>query len=102
MVGQEVGIYGVFIWITNEPCITWPSSLQILNTLGHFNFVLLLFLHKTISLRPKKGRVAVSILGVHHPSLGLMSPVEFKKWLCGPVNVRGLDEEWVGRWMRSG
>ena len=50
MVGQEVGIYGVFIWINNEPCITWPSSLDILNTLGHFNFVLLLFLHKTIPL----------------------------------------------------
>ena len=53
MVGQEVGIYGVFIWINDEPCITWPSSLDIglLNTLGHFNFVLLLFLHKTIPLR---------------------------------------------------
>ena len=50
MVGQEVGIYGVFIWINNEPCITWPSSLDILNTLGHFNFVLLLYLHKTIPL----------------------------------------------------
>ena len=53
MVGQEVGIYGVFIWMNDEPCITWPSSLDIglLNTLGHFNFVLLLFLHKTIPLR---------------------------------------------------
>ena len=50
MVGQEVGIYGVFIGINNEPCITWPLSLDILNTLGHFNFVLLLFLHKTIPL----------------------------------------------------
>ena len=37
-------------WITNEPCITLPSSLHILNTLGIFNFVLLLFLHKTIPL----------------------------------------------------
>ena len=53
MVGQEVGIYGAFIGITNEPCITLPSSLHILNTLGHFNFVLLLFLHKTIPLRIK-------------------------------------------------
>ena len=51
MVGQEVGIYGVFIWINNDPCITWPSSLDILNTLGHFNFVLLLFRHKTIPLK---------------------------------------------------
>ena len=50
MVGQEVGIYGVFNGITNEACITLPSSLDILNTLGHFNFVLLLFLHKTIPL----------------------------------------------------
>ena len=50
MVGQEVGIYGVFIGINNEPCITWASSLDILNTLGHFKFVLLLFLHKTIPL----------------------------------------------------
>ena len=51
MVGQEVGIYGVFIGINNEPCLTLPLSLHILNTLGHFNFVLLLFLHKTIPLR---------------------------------------------------
>ena len=51
MVGQEVGIYGVFIGIKNEPCITWPSSLDIMNTLGHFNFVHLLILHKTIPLR---------------------------------------------------
>ena len=39
-------IYGVFIGINNEPCITLPSSLHILNTLG-FIFVLLLFPHKT-------------------------------------------------------
>ena len=44
MVGQEVGIYGVYIGINNQPCITLPSSLHILNTLGHLNFVLLLFL----------------------------------------------------------
>ena len=50
MVGQEVGTYGVFIGITNEPCIILPSSLHILNTLGHLNFILLLFLHKTIPL----------------------------------------------------
>ena len=51
MVGQEVGIYGVFIGIDNEPCITLPSSLTIMNTSGHFNFELLLFLHKAVPLR---------------------------------------------------
>ena len=63
MVGQEVGIYGVFIRIINEPCITWPSSFDKLTTLGYFNFVLLLFLHKTIPLScsfqiPKKKDIA--------------------------------------------
>ena len=62
MVGEEVGFCGVFIWINNEPCITWPSSLDILNTLGHFNFALLLFLHKTIPLRAGDNRDHVPII----------------------------------------
>ena len=56
MVGQEVRIYDVLIGITNEPCITLPSSLHTLNTLGYFNFVLLLFLYKTIPLRTDSSR----------------------------------------------
>ena len=48
------GIYGVFIGITNEPSITLPSSLHILNTLGYFNCVFMLFLHKTVPLSQHK------------------------------------------------
>ena len=63
MVGQEVGISGVFIWINHEPCITWPSSLDMLNNLGHFNFVLLLFLHTTIPLKTfNLGKRAIKVL----------------------------------------
>ena len=69
MVGEEGGFCGVFIWINNEPCITWPSSLDILNTLGHFNSVLLLFLHKTIPLSSKKTNVCGSTLGTKGYSL---------------------------------
>ena len=65
MVGQEVGIYGVFIGINNEPSITLPSSLHILNTLGHFNFVLLLFLHKAIPLTFGRYEIKVRVINCH-------------------------------------
>ena len=50
MVGQEVGIYDVFIVLNNEPCIPLPSPLHIMDTLCHSNCVLVLYLHKTIPL----------------------------------------------------
>ena len=40
MVGQEVGIYDVFIGINNEPCIALPSSLHIID---HFSYELVLY-----------------------------------------------------------
>ena len=42
---RKLGFIVYLFGINNEPCITLPSSLDILTTLGHFNFVLLLFLH---------------------------------------------------------
>ena len=51
MVGQQDGIYDVFIGINNGPCMTLPSSLHILDTFGHFNFVFLLLLHETVPLK---------------------------------------------------
>ena len=50
MVGQKAGIYGVFIGMNNEPYITLPSPLHIIDTLGHFNVVFVLYLYKTIPL----------------------------------------------------
>ena len=50
MVGEEVGIYGVFIEFNTKPYITLLLSLHIVYYLGHFNLILLLFLRETVPL----------------------------------------------------
>ena len=75
VVEQEVRIYGVFIGINTEACITLPLSLHRMNTLGDSKFVFLWFLHKTIPLSNKtfnpldeetgKSKARVTNLEVH-------------------------------------
>ena len=59
MVGNEVGIYDVFIGINNEPIMTLTSYLHILATFGHFNCVLLLLLHETVPLNKRRNIICV-------------------------------------------
>ena len=50
MVGEEVGIYDVFIELNTKPYITLLLSLQRVNSFGHFTFIIWLFLHETVPL----------------------------------------------------